>query len=225
MGVILRTWGEYALFSRPELKVERVSYDMITPSAARGLLDCIYWKPAIKWQIDKIHVINPIEFTNIRRNEVSETASLSTVKKNMTNPKPYFILAPEVRHQRAALVLRNVEYVIEAHFDLTDKAGKEDTREKHYNIALRRLRKGQFFQKPFLGTREFSASFEIIEARENIPKSCYVEESERDLGYMLYDIGYETDENAQQTEVHPVFFRASLNCGVLNLSKVSEVVQ
>jgi CRISPR-associated protein Cas5d len=142
----------------------------------------------------------------------------------MANPKPYFILAPEARHQRAALVLRNVQYVIEAHFDLTDKAREEDTREKHYNIALRRLRKGQFFQKPFLGTREFSASFEIIESLENIPKSCYANNGERDLGYMLYDIGYETDENSQRTEVHPTFFRASLNGGVLDLSKVSEVV-
>jgi CRISPR-associated protein Cas5d len=220
MGIILRTWGEYALFSRPELKVERVSYDMITPSAARGLLDCIYWKPAIKWQIDKIHVINPIEFTNIRRNEVSETASLSAVKKNMTNPKPYFILAPEARHQRAALVLRNVEYVIEAHFILTDKAGEGDTPEKHYNIALRRLRKGQFFQKPFLGTREFSASFEIIESGENIPKSCYADETERDLGYMLCDIGYKTDEKTQQVEVIPSFIPAVLNYGVLDLTKV-----
>jgi len=220
-GVKFRTWGEYALFSRPELKVERVSYDMITPSAARGLIDCIYWKPAIKWMIDKIHVINPIEFTNIRRNEVSETATLDKVKKVMKNPQPYSIVAPEARHQRAAIVLRNVEYVIEAHFDLTDNAGEEDTIEKHYNIALRRLRKGQFFQKPFLGTREFSASFEIIESGEDIPKSCYSDSSERDLGYMLLDIGYETD--GEKTTVNPSFFRAVLKSGVLNLADVRGV--
>jgi CRISPR-associated protein Cas5d len=226
-GLRFRVWGDYALFSRPELKVERVSYDMITPSAARGLLDCIYWKPAIVWRIDKIHIINPILFTNIRRNEVAEVALLSSVKRamNSANPYPYYIVAPEGRHQRAAMVLRDVEYVVEAHFDFTDKAGAEDTVEKHYNIALRRLRKGQFFQKPFLGTREFSASFEIIEKPEDIPKSCYAGEGERDLGYMLYDIGYEIDEKAQRQEVNPSFFRAVLHDGILDLSKVSGVVQ
>ncbi|MCL2717786.1 MAG: type I-C CRISPR-associated protein Cas5c [Lachnospiraceae bacterium] len=218
-GVKFRVWGDYACFSRPELKVERVSYDIITPSAARGILDSIYWKPAIFWKIDKLHVINSIEFTNIRRNEVADTASLSKVKKIMKNPEPYHIISTDVRHQRAALVLRNVEYVIEAHFDLTDKAGELDTVEKHYNIVLRRLRKGQFFSKPFLGTREFPCDFEIIE-NNDIPKSQLI--GERDLGYMLYDMGYHIDNQKQWVE--PAFFRAVLNNGTLDLTSV-EVVQ
>ena len=222
-GVKFRVWGDYALFSRPELKVERVSYDMITPTAAKGILDCIYWKPAIKWRIDKIHVINPIKFTNIRRNEVAEVASLSKVKSLMKEPKPYYIVSSDERHQRAAMVLCDVEYVIEAHFDLVpEKIGERDTAEGHYNIAVRRLRKGQFFQKPFLGTREFAASFEIIENDGDIPKSAY--EGERDLGYMLYDIGWQEDEKKQKQSVEPRFFRAVLQDGILDLAKVREVV-
>lgn len=223
-GVKFRVWGNYALFSRPELKVERVSYDMITPTAAKGILDCIYWKPAIKWLVDRIHVINPIEFTNIRRNEVSDVAKLtiSKAKKLEETNEAYYIAANETRQMRAAMILRNVEYIIEAHFCLTAEAGEEDTVEKHYNIALRRLRKGQFFQKPFLGTREFSAEFEIIETGTDIPKSCYFEQNERDLGYMLYDIGWQDSE--QKQEVNPTFFRAVLRNGVLDLAN-TEVVQ
>ena len=130
-GITIRVSGDYALFTRPEMKVERVSYDIITPSAARGIIEAVYWKPAIRWKIDKIHVLKEIEFTNIRRNEVSEKAS---------ERRPYLV-APEIRQQRAALVLKNVDYIIESHFEMTDKAGAEDTVEKHYNIVLRRLRK------------------------------------------------------------------------------------
>jgi CRISPR-associated protein Cas5d len=195
---------------------------MITPSAARGILDCIYWKPAILWQIDKIHVINPIAFTNIRCNEVADTVSLSKVKKVMKTPEPYHIISTDVRHQRAALVLRNVEYVIEAHFNMTGiKSDETDTIEKHFNIALRRLRKGQFFSKPFFGTREFPAEFEIIENESDIPKSQLL--GERDLGYMLYDVGHKTDEKGKYS-VNPTFFRAVLNDGILDLTD-TEVVQ
>lgn len=224
-GVKFRVWGPYALFSRPELKVERVSYDVITPSAAKGIIDGIYWKPAIKWRIDRIRAINPVRFTNIRRNEVSETATLTKVNQVMKNPRPYCIVSTEARHQRAAMVLRDVEYVIEAHFDLVpETAGSEDTVEKHYNIAVRRLRKGQFFQKPFLGTREFSASFEIIENDADIPKSNPYWAGERDLGYMLYNINYREDRAKEIQWVEPKFFRAVLNDGILDLRNVSGVV-
>jgi CRISPR-associated protein Cas5d len=222
-GVKFRIWGEYALFSRPELKVERVSYDMITPSAAKGIIDSIYYKPAIKWRIDKLHVIKPIKFTNIRRNEVSETASLSKVNQIMKTPETYYILSTEARHQRAALVLCDVEYVIEAHFDIVpERVGETDTVEKHYNCAIRRLRKGKFFQKPFLGTREFPCSFEIIENDVDIPQSQLV--GAKDLGYMLYDINYQTDEKREKQWVEPRFFRAVLQDGILDLKNVSEVV-
>lgn len=223
-GIKLRVWGDYACFTRPEMKVERVSYDIMTPTAARGIIEAIYWKPAIKWTIDKIHVINPISFTNIRRNEVSEVLKLSSIKKAMEKSEPLYIVATENRHQRAAMVLKDVEYVIEAHFDLnTEKAGEGDTVEKHYNIALRRLRTGQYFHHPSFGTREFGASFEIIENDKNIPKSKIT--GNLDLGYMLYDLNFSTDHEKNTQSVNPSFFRAKLEEGVLDLTKIGNEVK
>jgi CRISPR-associated protein Cas5d len=170
-GIKIRVRGKYALFTRPEMKVERVSYDVITPSAARGLIEAIYWKPAIRWVIDKIHVLNEIEFTNVRRNEVSEKISTREAERRMNGATDSFFMdATDKRQQRAAMVLKDVDYIIEAHFDLTDEAGPEDTVEKHYNIALRRLRKGQHYHAPYLGTREFPARVELIE-NGDLPKS------------------------------------------------------
>jgi CRISPR-associated protein Cas5d len=223
-GIKVRVWGDYACFTRPEMKVERVSYDMLTPSAARGIIEAIYWKPAIKWTIDKIHVINPIKFTNIRRNEVSEVAKLGNIKKAMDKGEAYQIIAPENRHQRAALVLRDVEYVIEAHFDLNpEKAGESDTVEKHYNIVLRRLRNGQYFYQPSLGTREFAASFEVIEDEKDIPKSKIT--GEKDLGYMLYDMNFLVDKKKSKQTVNPSFFRAKLVDGILDLQEAGNEVK
>ncbi|MDK2961925.1 MAG: type I-C CRISPR-associated protein Cas5c [Eubacteriaceae bacterium] len=223
-GIKVRVWGDYACFTRPEMKVERVSYDMLTPSAARGIIEAIYWKPAIKWTIDKIHVINPIKFTNIRRNEVSEVAKLSSIKKAMDKGESYQIIATDNRHQRAALILRNVEYVIEAHFDLNlDKAGESDTVEKHYNIVMRRLKNGQFFYQPTLGTREFAASFELIEQEADIPKSNI--SGELDLGYMLYDLNFSVDKKKTKQTVNPSFFRAKLKDGILDLQNVRNEVR
>lgn len=222
-GVKLKVWGEYACFSRPELKVERVSYDMLTPSAARGIIEAIYWKPAIKWKIDKIHVINPIKFSNVRRNEVKDVLKLSSIKNAMTKSEPLYILTNENRTQRASTILTDVEYVIEAHFEIDkEKAGEGDSVEKHYNIVLRRLRKGQCFQHPYLGTREFGASFEIIESEADIPKSKL--EGEKDLGYILYDIGYSLEEKGEKQTVSPKFIRAKLEDGVLDLTNCPEVV-
>lgn len=223
-GIKVRVWGDYACFTRPEMKVERVSYDMLTPSAARGIIEAIYWKPAIKWTIDKIHVINPIKFTNIRRNEVSEVAKLGNIKKAMDKGESYHIIATENRHQRAALILRDVEYVIEAHFDLNpDKAGESDTVEKHYNIALRRLKNGQFFYQPTLGTREFAASFELIDNESEIPKSKIP--GEVDLGYMLYDMNFSVNESKTKQTVNPSFFRAKLEDGILDLQNAGNEVR
>jgi CRISPR-associated protein Cas5d len=223
-GVKVRVWGDYACFTRPEMKVERVSYDIITPSAARGIIEAIYWKPAIKWTIDKIHVIKPIHFTNVRRNEVSEVLKLNNVKKAMEKDQPLYIIATENRHQRAALILKDVEYVIEAHFDLnTNRASETDSVEKHYNIAVRRLRKGQYFHQPSLGTREFGASFEIIEKDEDLPKSELV--GEIDLGYMLYDMNFEINDDRTRQSVNPSFFRAKLFDGVLDLTTLGNEVR
>ena len=222
-GIKLKVWGDYACFSRPELKVERVSYDFLTPSAAKGILEAIYWKPAIKWVVDRIHIINPIKFTNIRRNEVSEVAKLSGVKKAMEKSECYDIFSTDSRHQRAAMVLTDVLYVIEAHFEMNEeKAGESDTPEKHYNIALRRLRQGQSYQKPFFGTREFSAHFEIIENDEDVPKSELA--GKHDFGYVLFDINYQLDEKKERISVSPTFFRAYAEDGVVDLTNISEVV-
>jgi CRISPR-associated protein Cas5d len=201
-GIKIRVSGDYALFTRPEMKVERVSYDIITPSAARGIIEAVYWKPAIRWMIDKIHVLKEIEFTNIRRNEVSEKAS---------ERKPYLV-APEIRQQRASLVLKNVEYIIEAHFEMTDEAGAEDIVEKHYNIVLRRLRKGQHFHAPCLGTREFGAKVELIEDSEPIPQSPL---GDMELGWMLHDLDF-----SDSADIKPQFFKASLKNGVLDLTNL-----
>ncbi len=176
-GVKLRVWGDYACFTRPEMKVERVSYDVMTPSSARGILEAIYWKPSIRWVIKAIHVIRPISFTNIRRNELASKLSLSNVKSAMKGTKdlpPLFI--EDDRQQRAAMVLKRVEYVIEAEFEvLTDeqmaekgyeiKGRKEDDRSsgKHLRQIEDRMRDGRFYKQPVFGCREFPANFELIE--------------------------------------------------------------
>ncbi len=216
MGVVIEVSGQYALFSRPELKVERVSYDMITPSAARGLLESIYWHPGIQWKIDKIHVMHPIRFTNIRRNEVSaklSAANALTVMKGSN--EPLYISASACIQQRASLLLREVRYVIEAHFDLTEKAAPGDNADKFYAIIMRRLQKGQCFQHPYLGSREFPA--DVRTAEHPIAKAAY--EGERDLGFMLYDMDY-----TNPADIKPRFFHAVLRDGVLDLSCV-EVFQ
>ncbi len=212
-GISLRVWGEYALFTRPEMKVERVSYDVITPSAARGLIEAIYWKPAIRWVIDRIYVCNDIRFSNIRRNEVSSKILASSVRKVMNGTKnelPY-INTTEDRQQRASMVLRDVCYIIHAHFELTDKAGVEDTPEKHYNIALRRIREGKCYHAPCFGCREFPAHFEP--APESTPKTPF--SGETDLGYMLYDMDF-----ADLEDIRPMFFRAVMKDGVIDLTDV-----
>lgn len=209
-GIKLEVWGDYALITRPEMKVERVSYDVITPSVARGIIDAIYWKPAITWYVDKIHVFNPIEFTNIRRNEVSSKISASVVDTVMNGgTKPLYINTNADRQQRASMVLKNVRYIIEAHFELTEKAGEMDTKEKHYNIALRRMRTGQCYHNPCFGCREFPANFRLIE--DELPKSSLI--GEKDLGYMLYDMDFTNPE-----DIKPMFFRAIMREGIIDLS-------
>lgn len=209
-GIAIEAWGDYALFTRPEMKVERVSYDVLTPSAARGIIEAVYWKPSIKWLIDKIHVINNIEFTNIRRNEVSDKLSTSSFSSAVKANAPFYMDATEKRQQRASLVLKNVRYIIEAHFELTDKAGEDETNEKHYNIVLRRLRNGQAFHTPYFGCREFSANIRILE--DGIPNSYLT--GTKDLGWMLYDMDFSDSEN-----ITPKFFRAEMVDGVIDLTK------
>lgn len=210
-GFMVEAWGDMALFSRPELKVERVSYDCMTPSAARGILEAIMWKPAIKYVIDKIYVLNPIRFTNIRRNEVSTKSSARKVKQVMEgSEKPLHLATKDCIQQRASLVLRDVRYVIEAHFDMTEKAGTADNPGKFCEMIKRRAQKGQCYHQPYFGMRECPASFRLFE--EDEVETAYPGDR-RDLGLMLYDMDYSNPE-----DISPIFFRAVLDGGVLDLT-------
>ena len=147
VSIRVETWGEYALFTRPEMKVERASYDVMTPSAARGILEAIFWHPGLKWQVDKIFVRAPIRFLNLRRNEVKATVNARSVKTVMNRGEgDLWISAPDEIQQRAALLLRDVRYIIEAHFDMTDPATR-DNPGKFQDIMKRRIQKGQFYHQ------------------------------------------------------------------------------
>jgi CRISPR-associated protein Cas5d len=208
-GVKLKVWGDFACFTRPEMKVERVSYDVITPSAARGILEAIHWKPAIRWVIDRITVLNEIRFDTFRRNELSGRISAGTVKRAMDGKEVLLRQTIEDnRQQRATLLLRDVAYIIEAHFEMTEKAGEDDSQEKHYNMFLRRARQGQCFHRPYFGCREFPVSFELLE--DKVSQSYYQDLEEKDLGWTLLDIDFDND-------MTPMFFRAIMRHGVIEV--------
>lgn len=211
-GIRLKVWGERACFTRPEMKVERVSYDAITPSAARGILSAIHWKPAIAWRVDRIRVLRPIRFESIRRNEVGSKISPATATRAMKARSTAGLvnLVDVDRQQRAATILRDVAYVIEAHFDLTARAGSDDSVGKHLDIFNRRARKGQCFQMPCLGVREFPAHFSLLDHDDPLPAVDESLRGERDLGWMLHDIDF--DHGMQ-----PRFFRAQMTDGVIEV--------
>ena len=212
MSIKLEVWGDYALFTRPEMKVERVSYDVMTPSAARGLIEAIYWHPGIQWIIDRIIVCNPIRFTNIRRNEVKATVSARAARTVMERGTgELFLSASENIQQRAAMLLRDVRYVIEAHFNITANAAPSDNPGKFQDIVKRRIRKGQFYHQPYFGCREFPANFRRCEAVPPCPGEL---QGTRDLGLMLLDMDYTDPDNIQ-----PMFFRAVLHDGVLEVPR------
>ena len=167
----LEVWGDYALFTRPEMKVERVSYDVMTPSAARGLIEAIYWHPGLRWVIDQIHVCAPIRFTNLRRNEVKSKIPARTARTVMEKGEgQLYLCASDDIQQRAALLLRDVRYVIEAHFDMTDQAAQGDNPGKFQDIVKRRIKRGQFYHQPCFGCREFPAQFRWCEEFPPLPR-------------------------------------------------------
>lgn len=209
MSVSVEVWGDYALFSRPEMKVERVSYDVMTPSAARGLLESIYWHPGMKWKVDRIRVCAPIRFTNIRRNEVKDIVSASKARTVMERGGEMYLAAPDSIQQRAAMVLRDVHYVIDAHFDMTMRASVTDNPGKFQDIMRRRVEKGQFYHQPCFGVREFPAHFRPCTELPPCPEEL---KGEKDLGWMLLDLDYSDKEN-----ITPRFFRAVLKDGVLDV--------
>lgn len=203
----LKVWGRNACFTRPEMKVERVSYDVMTPSAARGVLEAILWKPAIRWKVKQIDVLNPIKWESVRRNEVGAVMSSRTSG----------LFIEEQRQQRAGLFLRNVAYMIHAHFEMTDMAGDADSVVKFTEMFIRRAEKGQCFHRPYLGCREFAADFEIFTNGKTVPKP--VSET-RDLGWMLYDIYHDSSGNNRNPHhcndnCRPSFFRANLENGCM----------
>ncbi|MDQ0513378.1 type I-C CRISPR-associated protein Cas5c [Ancylobacter amanitiformis] len=209
-GIRLKVWGDHACFTRPEMKVERVSYDVMTPSAARGILEAIHWKPAIRWVVDAIHVLEPIRFQSIRRNEVGSKAPAGKIKSAMKRGdlEGLSLLVDEDRQQRASTVLVKPAYVIAAHFELTDKAGADDNVGKHLDTFNRRAARGQCFHQPCLGTREFAAHFELIAPDAPLPPA--ISES-RDLGFMLWDIDHQAPGRPS------LFFRAMLEAGAVQV--------
>ena len=212
MPIQVEVWGDYACFTRPEMKTERVSYDVMTPSAARGLLESIYWHPGLRWVIECIHVCSPIRFTNIRRNEVKDVLSARAVKSVMEKGKgidELYLATTESIQQRAAMVLKDVHYVIDAHFDTTDKAAPGDNPGKFQDIIKRRLERGQCYSMPYFGTREFAAHFARCTELPPCPEELL---GERDLGWMLWDMDY-TDPQ----DIKPKFFRAKLVDGAMDV--------
>lgn len=232
-GVRLKVWGDYASFNRPEMKVERVSYDVITPSAARGILEAIYWKPEMAWVIDRIHVLNPIRFTHVRRNEIStkiptkgKTGVANAIKTGEGN-LGINVADHSQRQQRAAMVLRDVCYGIEAHIAVRKTTDAEETplrkpEAKHLDTFRRRASRGQYFHHPYLGNREFPASFELVETFPECPESL---KGEKDLGYVLHDIAFHPDPNGNMIEANngrkltaePRFFRATMIDGIIDV--------
>ena len=207
-GVRLHVSAPFGLFTRPELKVERMSYDVLTPSAARGILEAVHWKPAIAWVIDRIHVLSPIRWQTIRRNEVGHKAPYGALRAAMRRGDlgGVQLLADEDRQQRAATVLVRPAYVIEAHFVLTGRAGAEDSEGKHLDTFNRRAARGQCFHQPCMGTREFPVDFRLIAPDAPLPPAIG---ETRDLGLMLWDIDHAAPGRPS------MFFRAALKDGVM----------
>ena len=210
MSVSLEIWGDYACFSRPEMKVERVSYDVITPSAARGIIEAIFWHPGMRWVIDRIQVCNPVRFTNIRRNEVKDVISARNVKTVMEKGTgELYLLTADSIQQRAAMILKDVRYIIDAHFELTDKAAPGDNAGKFQDMARRRMEKGQCYHQPCFGTREFPANFRPCRERPPCPDEL---KGEKDLGWMLLDMDF-----SDPADIRPVFYRAVMHGGIIDV--------
>lgn len=210
-GLKLHVWGDYACFTRPEMKVERLSYDVMTPSAARGIVEAIYWKPQIRWMIDRIYVLKPIRFETFRRNELASKISEAKVNQAMKkgDSRDLKVFMDDDRQQRAATILRDVGYVIDAHFQIVPGSGDEGLEAKHFAALRRRARKGQCFHRPYLGNREFPAYFELIE--DELPETeLGTVDRDRDLGWMLYDIDF-SDGMA------PTYFRARMVDGAIEV--------
>ena len=209
MILCLEVSGDFACFTRPEMKVERVSYDVITPSSARAIFEAVLWKPAIRWRVEKIEVLNPIRWINLRRNEVGKVIPKVNPKTLTASGKSLGLNIEDERQQRAGLFLRDVKYRLHASFEMTDRAGEGDTPTKFAEMFKRRAGKGQCFNQPYLGCREFSCAFRLVKSMDDEPAPIA---ETRALGWMLYDMDY-SDPN----DPKPLFFRAELKHGVVDV--------
>lgn len=228
--ILLHVWGEWACFTRPELKAERYSYEVMTPSAAIGILSAIYWKPEIRWHIDKIHVLKPIKLVSIRRNEVSAkaTAPKSDLIKN-GGEAHLGILVEETRQQRSSTILQDVEYLIEAHFSILKVQENVNNKAKHLEMFKRRAMKGQAFHQPYFGTREFPVFFEWWDQPTPPPSSLPPDQQNRNLGMMLHEIEFIPDKkgkiisshDGQKLSARPHFFPGELKSGILHVPSLN----
>lgn len=210
----LETWGEYACFTRPEMKTERVSYDVITPSAARAIFEAILWKPAIQWKITKVEVLKPIRWISIRRNEITNKIPYRNVQHAMkTNTGLLGLFIEEERQQRAGLFLRDVRYRIYGHFEIIDHS-ENNSAGKFLDMFERRAEKGQCINQPYFGCREFAAHF-MLQDQQKFELQPIPENHE--FGWMLYDMDY------TQKQIMPRFFKAQLINGVLNIPEWTSV--
>jgi len=233
----LEVWGDYACFTRPEMKVERVSYDVITPSAARAIFESILWKPAIRWNVTKIEVLNPMKWISVRRNEVGKVAATPTSKQMAgIAGDPMGVSVEDERLQRAGLLLKDVRYRLHGYFDFIPSEERQENRpirtevwadeqERNDTVRLdesaakyaamfeRRAGKGQCFHRPYLGCREFACDFRLIKHPDKEPASP-IEET-RDLGFMLYDM----DFNGNVNDPMPLYFRAHMNRGTIHTNR------
>lgn len=232
----LEVWGDYACFTRPEMKVERVSYDVMTPSAARAIFEAILWKPAVRWNVTKIEVLNSIKWISVRRNEVGKIIPAPTAKQmSGVLGEPMGILIEDERQQRAGLFLRDVRYRIHGYYDFippeerrtnrsaspeywadaqeqTETVRMDETPAKYAAMFERRAKKGQCFHRPYLGCREFACYFRLVDPTEEPAKPI---DETRDLGFMLYDMNFEQDASNPS----PLFFRARIENGVVNADR------
>ena len=207
----LEITGDYACFTRPEMKVERVSYDVITPSAARAVFEAIFWKPAIRWQVRRIEVLRPVRWMNLRRNEVASVISTRNVQQAMASGEgDLAILVEDDRQQRAALLLRDVAYRVHADLQVLDDRNDPQPPQKFFSMFERRAQNGQCVNQPYLGCREFDARVRLVTDPQDEPPPIA---ETRDLGWMLHDLDF-----TQPADPQPVFFRAQMTAGVIEVS-------
>ncbi len=208
----LEVTGDYACFTRPEMKVERVSYDVITPSAARAVFEAIFWKPAIRWQVRRIEVLRPVRWMNLRRNEVASKISVNNVQQAMTAGEGDLAIYADdsnQRQQRAALLLRDVAYRLHADLAVLPNCHDPQSPQKFFAMFERRAQNGQCVNQPYLGCREFDARMRLVTSPEAEPPPIA---ETRDLGWMLHDLDF-----THPTDPQPVFFRAQMTAGVIEV--------